>query len=159
MSGKIKVLICDDHPLFRAGVKAMLGQESWIQVVGEARDGREAVEQALSLRPDIVLMDLNMPGMNSLLATRQIMEARAEIRVLMLSMYDDEEIVMGCLEAGASGYVQKDAQFSQLIHALEVVRGDGTYLSPSVFKKLSPRHAKQLPERLQPRSSRKQRGA
>lgn len=134
---QVRVLICDDHELFRECVKAVLEQEAWIEIVGEARNGPEAVEKALRLSPQVVLMDLSMPGYSGLLATEKIKKARSKIRVLVLSMYDDEEIVVRCLNAGASGYVQKGAQFSQLVQALEVVEGGGIYLSPGVFKKLS----------------------
>ncbi len=137
MRHPVRVLICDDHELFREGVKAMLGQEPGVEIVGEARNGPEAVQKALRLSPDVVLMDLNMPGCNGLLATEKIKKTRSKIRVLMLSMYDDEEIVARCLNAGASGYVQKGAEFGQLMQAIEVVEGGGIYLSPGVFRKLS----------------------
>lgn len=149
MSNKVRVLICDDHELFRTSLGSLLEHESWIEIVGEARDGPESVAQALRLRPDVVLMDLNMPGFSGLTATQRIKKARPEIKVLVLSMYDEEEAVISSLQAGASGYVQKDSQFEQLIEAVRAVEKDTIYLSPAVFKKLARYYGKDLPAPLQ----------
>lgn len=145
MSEKVKLLICDDHRLFREGVRTVLGFEPWIDIIGEAVNGFDAVDQSLRLNPDMILMDLNMPGMGGLEATRQIKQAQPQVKVLVLSMYDEEEIVTSCLAAGASGYIQKDAPFSQLIRAIEVVQKGGTYLFPGFFKRSHKRKAKEYP--------------
>jgi two-component system response regulator NreC len=134
MSGRTRVLICDDHELFRDGLKAILRAESAIEVVGEARNGREALESALALRPDAVLMDMEMPELNGLEATRRIRHAEAAIQVLILTMYAEEELVARCIQAGAAGYVLKDVPAAQLVYAIQVVSRGGRYLSPEALK-------------------------
>jgi len=133
---KIRVFIADDHALFRDGLKAILRDEGDVEIVGEARDGREAVEGALRLKPDVVLMDVEMPDLGGFEATRRITEANRGIRVLILTMYQEEEVIARCLDAGASGYVLKDASASQLIHAIETVNRGGKYLSPAALQQV-----------------------
>jgi two-component system, NarL family, response regulator NreC len=133
---KIRILICDDHTLFREGLKAILAQEPSFEVVGEARDGKQAVEKAHRLAPDIVLMDIAMPELSGFDATRRIRRDSKSARVLVLTMYDEEELVARCLDAGASGYVLKDAPPSQLIYAIQEVSKGGEYLSPGPLKKI-----------------------
>jgi two-component system, NarL family, response regulator NreC len=128
--GVVRVLLCDDHALLREGLRAILGQQDWIEVVGEARDGREAVEAARRLRPDVVLMDIEMPELSGLEATARITRGNLAGRVLMLTLYDDEEVVARCLDAGAAGYVLKDGPSSELLHAIESVARGQSYLSP-----------------------------
>jgi two-component system response regulator NreC len=132
----VRVFIADDHALFRDGLKAILRDEGDIEIVGEGKDGREAVESALRLRPDVVLMDVEMPDLNGFEATRRITEANRSIRVLILTMYQEEEIIARCLDAGASGYVLKDASASQLVHAIETVHRGGKYLSPAALQQV-----------------------
>jgi two-component system response regulator NreC len=139
---KLKVFVCDDHTLFREGIKSILGKAPEIEIVGEARNGREAVEKVLRLRPDVVLMDVGLPDLSGLQATRRIKHAQKHIHVLMLSMYDEEEIIAGCLDAGASGYLVKDAALPQLLHAIEAVRKGGTYLGSGSLKKVLNQHRK-----------------
>jgi two-component system response regulator NreC len=134
VSARTRVLICDDHELFRDGIKALLGAEPGIEVVAEARNGREAVETALRLRPDAVLMDMEMPDLNGLEATRRIRRAESAIQVLILTMYAEEELVAQCLQAGAAGYVLKDVPVSQLVYAIQAVSRGGRYLSPEALK-------------------------
>jgi len=134
--GKIRVLICDDHTLFRAGLKAILGDDPMIEVVGEAADGRQAVQNALRLRPDIVLMDTSLPLMAGYEALRRITKVNRNIKILVLTMYSEEEIVGLSLNSGASGYILKDASAGQLIEAIHIVHEGGTYLSPRVAKHL-----------------------
>ena len=136
MSDKVRILICDDHALFREGIKALLAHEPSFEVVGEATDGREAVTMAATLRPDIILMDIAMPDLSGYEATRRIKQANKAARVLILTMYDDEDIIARCLDAGASGYVLKDTPAMQLIYAIQTVRKGGKYLSPEVMKKV-----------------------
>jgi two-component system response regulator NreC len=133
VSERVRVLICEDHALFREGLRALLSVEPKLEVVGEARDGNEAVQQAKSLRPDVILMDLEMPELNGLEATRRIRRAVPSSRVLVLTLDDDEEVVAQCLEAGASGYVLKEGPSSQLVYAIEAVQRGQRYLSPRVL--------------------------
>src|SRR5881296_1857614 len=117
MSKNASVVICDDHALFRAGIKSVLAEEPTIEVVGEAENGLKAVETVLALRPSVVLMDIEMPDLSGFEATRRIKQSEDSIKVLILTLYDDEQIVARCLDAGASGYVLKDVAPSQLIYA------------------------------------------
>jgi two-component system response regulator NreC len=136
VSSKIRILICDDHTLFVEGIKAMLRGEASLDIVGEARDGRQAVNLVKQLRPDVILMDVSMPDMNGFDATRRVRDFDPEVKVLMLTMHDEEELVARCLEAGAAGYIMKDAPASQLLYAIETVRKGERYLSPNVLKKV-----------------------
>jgi len=134
------VLLCDDHTLFREGIKAILRDEPSIEIVGEAEDGREAVIKAQELRPDVVLMDISMPYLNGFDATARILQANPKIRVLILTMYEEEEVITRCLAAGASGYVLKDAPRADLIHAVDAVKRGGQYLSSRALKKVVKEH-------------------
>jgi two-component system response regulator NreC len=134
------VLLCDDHTLFREGIKAILRDEPAIEIVGEAEDGRQAVDRAQELRPDVVLMDISMPDLNGFEATARILQANPKTRVLILTMYEEEEVITRCLTAGASGYVLKDAPRADLIHAIDVVKRGGQYLSSRALKKVVKQH-------------------
>jgi DNA-binding NarL/FixJ family response regulator len=136
MKGKITVLLCDDHTLFREGIKAILKDEPSIEIVGEAADGRQAVAKALHLHPDVVLMDIAMPDLSGFEATRLILRKNPKAKVLILTMYEEEEVINRCLAAGAAGYVLKDAPRAHLIHAIDVVRNGGQYLSSRALKKV-----------------------
>ena len=136
MEKKVRILVCDDHALFREGIKAILRNEPMFELVGEARNGRQALEMAASLNPDIVLMDIAMPDLSGYEATRRIKQERKHINVLMLTMYDEEELIARCLDAGASGYVLKDSPAGQLVYAIETVAKGGKYLSPEAIKKV-----------------------
>ncbi len=133
---KIRVLITDDHMLFRQGVRNLLSGESDIEVIGEAANAAESVAVAQQTRPDVVLMDIGMPGMSSFEATRQIRKNRIETRVLFLSMYDDEDYLSECVEIGAGGYVLKDSPADQLVTAIREVHRGGSYLSPRLLTRL-----------------------
>jgi two-component system response regulator NreC len=132
----IRVLIADDHTLFRAGLKALFASEEDIEVVGEAADGEEAVRKAIELRPEVVVMDLMMPKMNGIEATRRLRAELPEAKILVLSMYDDEEHVQLLLANGASGYMLKKATSDELIRALREVVAGGMPLDPSVAAKV-----------------------
>ena len=131
---KIRILICDDHTLFVEGIKALLRNETSLEIIGEARDGRQAVELVKQLKPDLLLMDISMPDMTGFDATQRVHEFNPSLKVLILTMHDDEELVARCLEAGAAGYIMKDAPASQLLYAIEAVQKGDTYLSPVVLK-------------------------
>ena len=131
-----KVLLVDDHPLFREGIRALLSAESDIEVVGEAADGKQAIELAEKLSPNIIVMDLVMPGMNGMQAAQQLHDKYPDIKVLILSMYDDDEYVCQILKAGASGYVLKRAASDDLLRAIREVEKGGSALHPTVAAKL-----------------------
>jgi len=133
---QIKVLLVDDHAILREGVHALLAREPDILVVGEAADGQEALEQVPRLKPDVVIMDIVMPRMNGLEATRLITERHPESRVLILSMYDDHEYVVQIIQAGASGYVLKRVVTEDLVRAIREVYAGESFLYPPIAAKL-----------------------
>ena len=128
---KIKVLIVDDHTLVRAGIRSLLSLVSDIDVVGEASDGKEALSKVGHLKPDVVLMDLAMPVMGGLEATRRLRRNFPGIKVLALTQYDDSEYVIPIIEAGASGFVTKMSAFSELAAAIQAAHKGESYLSSS----------------------------
>jgi len=140
----VRVVLCDDHALFRAGMKAILQEQPDVDVVGEAGDGQAALNEVERLRPDVVLMDIEMPRLNGFDATRRITQARKEVKVLILTMYAEEHLVARCLEAGASGYVLKDVPVSQLVYAIEAVARGERYLSPKAVETVLDDHGQRL---------------
>jgi len=128
---KIRVLIADDHTLLREGIRAMLSLVADVEVVGEAANGREAMEKVEQLAPDVVLMDLAMPIMGGLEATRRIRKQFPATKILALTQYDDSEYVVPVIEAGARGFVTKMAAFSELASAIQAVYKGDSFLSPS----------------------------
>jgi|SRR6266851_2924580 two-component system response regulator NreC len=142
MNEKIRVLICDDHTLFREGIKAILEGEHWIEIVGEANDGRQAVLEVTRLDPDVVLMDVSMPDLGGVEATHRILQTSRKTKILILTMYEEEEVIARCLDAGASGYILKDISRPHLIHAIEVVHSGGQYLSSRALKKVVNQYVK-----------------
>ena len=133
---KIRILLADDHTLFRQGVKNLLNTEPDLEIVGEVSNGGEAMEKAAEVRPDVVLMDIGMPGFSSFEATRQIKKNRPECKVLFLTMYDDEDYLVEGMEVGGSGYVLKDSAAAQLLGAIRDVHHGGSYLSPRMLAQL-----------------------
>jgi DNA-binding NarL/FixJ family response regulator len=131
---KIRILLADDHTLMRSGIRALLEDEPGLTVIGEAEDGRSAVAQACKLGPDLVIMDIAMPLLNGLEATRQIRQQCPHVRVLILSMHDNEEYIRQVLEAGAMGYILKDAAARELISAIRSVYRGEAVLSPAVTR-------------------------
>lgn len=129
---KITTLLVDDHTLIRQGVRVLLEAEEDIVVVGEAQDGRQAVEMVKKLHPDVVVMDIAMPQLNGLEATRQILDAAPATRVLILSAHSDEEYVERVTSLGAAGYVLKQSSLEDLAAAIRTARVGGTYVSPSI---------------------------
>ncbi|MCB5178754.1 response regulator [Streptomyces antimicrobicus] len=132
----IRVLIVDDQMMVREGFSVLLNAQADIEVVGEAVDGREAIAQVAALRPDVVLMDIRMPVLNGLEATREIVAADADAKVLVLTTFDLDEYVYQALRAGASGFLLKDASARQLAEGVRVVAAGEALLAPSVTKRL-----------------------
>ncbi len=129
---KTRVLLADDHAILRRGVRMMLEQESDIEVVGEAKTGKEALEEARINSPDIVVMDLSMPEMNGIEATRRIVDELVGVHVICLSMHRDSVYVREILKAGAKGYLVKDSEEDELLRAIRAVRRGEAFLSPAV---------------------------
>jgi DNA-binding NarL/FixJ family response regulator len=129
-----RVIIADDHQLVRAGIASLLGDLARVEVVGEASDGREAVTLVAQWRPDIVFLDVDMPGMSGLEALARIGEAQPGVRVVMLSMHDSEELVLAALKLGAAGFMLKDAAPEELAQAIRSVGQGGIWLSAAVSK-------------------------
>lgn len=136
MTPKIRILLADDHTLLRNGISALLEAEQDIVIVGEASDGREAVRLAGQLKPNVVLMDIAMPLLNGLEATRQIKHEHPDINVLVLTMYDNEEYFREMLEVGASGYIIKRAAATELVTAIRAVSNGEAVLSPAITRLL-----------------------
>lgn len=141
----IRVLVADDQPLMRAAFRMALRPEEDIQLVGEAADGVQAVEQARRLRPDVVLMDIRMPILDGVEATRVLSEEDRSIKVLILTTFDIDEYVMEALRAGASGFLLKDVRPEELVEAIRIVARGDALLGPSVTRRLLDRVATTLP--------------
>ncbi|HUP98957.1 MAG TPA: response regulator transcription factor [Aeromicrobium sp.] len=135
MNGMLRVLIVDDQDLFRAGFAMILDAQPDITVIGEAGDGAAAVAAAAELQPDVVLMDIRMPGMDGLAATERIC-ATTSAKVLVLTMFDVDEYVYGALRAGASGFILKDIRRDELAHAVRVVSAGESLLAPTITRRL-----------------------
>ena len=133
---KIRILLTDDHTLFRQGIKTLISAETDMEVVGEASNGGDSVTKAAETRPDVVLMDIGMQGLSSFEAARQIRRNRPETKILFLTMYDDEDYLVECMEVGAGGYVLKDSPATQLLSAIRDVNRGGSYLSPRMLSQL-----------------------
>jgi len=149
----IKCIVVDDHTLFRQGLRLLLESETDFRVVGEASDAIQALEQVRELRPDVVLMDIGMPGMSSFEAARLVEKHYPGTRLIFLTMYEDEEYLLQCLDVGASGYVLKDSPAPNLISAVREVHQGRKYLSPQVLDKLVDFHSGPVGSHGQARSS------
>jgi two-component system response regulator NreC len=132
----VRVLLAEDHTIVRKGLRSLLEGQPDIIVVGEAQDGREALEKTEQLSPDVVLIDIAMPLLNGIEATRRITQRFSDIKVLVLTMHDDQEYIRQVLQAGASGYVVKQAAPTELLSAIRAVRNGGSYLSPTISKRV-----------------------
>ncbi|MDD5191252.1 MAG: response regulator transcription factor [Dehalococcoidales bacterium] len=128
---KIKILVVDDHAVLRDGIRALLSLHDDIQIVGEASEGKEAIEKVRELEPDVVIMDIAMPGMDGLEATRRIRKKNKDVKVLVLSQYDNREYILSCIKAGTSGYIPKRALGSELVTAIRAVQKGDSFLYPS----------------------------
>jgi DNA-binding NarL/FixJ family response regulator len=144
----IRVLLVDDHPVLRDGLKSLLNRESDIEVVGDAGDGREAIALTQELKPDIVVTDIAMPGLNGIESVRALRQEHPHLKIVILSMYANQEYVIQALQAGANGYVVKQADASEVLSAIRAVMVDGAYLSPSISKHLIDDYLTQNPKDL-----------
>jgi DNA-binding NarL/FixJ family response regulator len=139
----VRVLVVDDDDLMRAGLRAVLSSDPTIDVVGEAADGREAVRLTRQLRPDVVLMDVRMPNLDGIAATRELLAGSPQTRVLILTTFEDDDYVFGALAAGASGFLLKRSRPEQLIDAIHTIAAGDSLLSPSVTRTVINRMARQ----------------
>lgn len=133
---RIRVLIADDHPMVRSGVRALLASVANIEVVGEAADGEETCARALELQPDLILMDLHMPGLNGIEATRRILQASPHIGVLVLTMLEDDDSVFAAMRAGARGYLLKGADQDEVLRAITAAAHGEAIFSPQVAQRM-----------------------
>jgi DNA-binding NarL/FixJ family response regulator len=132
----LRILIAEDHPLFRKGVISLLSSVPDFEVIGEAKTGEEAVARAADLQPDVILMDLQMPEVNGIEATRRILQQSPNIRILMVTLFEDEDSVFMALRAGARGYVLKDADEEEMVHAIRAVGKGEAIFSPNVATRM-----------------------
>jgi DNA-binding NarL/FixJ family response regulator len=142
----LKILLADDHKLLREGLKSLIAEQRNMTVIAETEDGRSAVQLAARLMPDIIIMDISMPGLNGIEATRQIFDANPGAKIIALSMHLESRMVFEMLKAGAKGYLLKDCAFEEVIHAIETVASKGTYLSPRIADMVLKDYVNQTPE-------------
>jgi two-component system response regulator NreC len=143
-----RILIADDHNVLRAGLAALLAAQEGFEVVGEVADGRSAVELARTLEPDLLLLDISMPGLDGIAATREVRRATPAVKVLILTMHEDEALLREAVEAGASGYVVKRAAESELVNAINAAMRGELYVHPAMTRRLFVRGAAQPRPRL-----------
>jgi DNA-binding NarL/FixJ family response regulator len=132
----VRVLIVDDHPVFRFGLRTLLKADPYLQVVGEAMTGEEAIAQVALLSPDVVLMDLNLPGMNGIEAVQRILAKDSRVHILVLTMFDDDDSVFAAMRAGAHGYLLKGAEAAETLQAIQVVGSGEAIFSPTIAQRL-----------------------
>ena len=137
MPRTFRILIADDHAVVRQGLKLLINSQPDMTVVGEAADGAAVIQQAAAVEPDIVVMDLSMPGMNGLVATRVLKEARRSVAIVALTRHDDETFLQEVLRAGASGYVLKQSNPVEFLQAIRAVAAGGVYLDPAVTSRVA----------------------
>jgi DNA-binding NarL/FixJ family response regulator len=142
----IRILLADDHKMMREGFRALIEKQSGMTVIAEAGDGQSAVNLATKLKPDIVIMDIAMPGINGIAATRQIVAAGAGSKIIALSIHSERRFVREMTKAGASGYVLKDCAFEEMIHAIRTVAAGGVYLSSEIPATVLKDPAQQCPK-------------
>jgi len=144
---KVRILLADDHTVMRAGLRALLERQPNLEVVGEAEDGRQTVELASSHVPDVVVMDIAMPNLNGVEATRRMVSKQPTISVVILSMYSDESYVMRALAAGARAYLLKDSAVTDLIRAIEAVSRGKSFFSPKISRILAEEYVRALKQK------------
>lgn len=137
MTDVLSVLIADDHPVFRSGLSALLATESRIEVIAEADNGRRAIELAEALQPDVVVMDLHMPEIDGVAATRAITQSSPHVAVLVVTMFDDDDSVFAAMRAGARGYLLKGSNQSELLRAVHVIGSGGAVFGPAIAAKVT----------------------
>jgi DNA-binding NarL/FixJ family response regulator len=142
-SARVRVLLVDDDDLMRAGLRAVLSSDATIEVVGEAADGRAAVEKARTLRPDVVLMDVRMPELDGIAATRETLASAPEVKVAVLTTFEQDDYIFGALSAGASGFLLKRTKPEELIAGIHTIAAGDSLLSPSVTRRVIERMAGQ----------------
>jgi DNA-binding NarL/FixJ family response regulator len=143
----LSILIADDHPLFRRGMRSLLGSIPDFSVVGEASTGEETIRLAAELQPDVILMDLQMPGGNGLAATRIILESNPDIRILVVTLFEDDDSVFAALRAGARGYVLKDSRDEEMVRAIRAVGNREAIFSPEIATRVLGNFSSNLPAR------------
>ena len=143
----IRILLADDHTLIRRGLRALLERQNGFAVVAEAADGRQAVEAAAAVSPDVAVIDIGMPNMNGIEAARRITEKRPETAVVILSMHADESYVLRALKSGARGYLLKDSPEEDLINAIRAVHNGKAFFSPEISKMLAEDYMRQMRQR------------
>jgi two-component system nitrate/nitrite response regulator NarL len=143
-SKKIRIILADDHPIVRTGIKNALADQKNIKVVGEASNGIQALKKAKELSPDIVLMDISMPGMGGLEAAQRLRATLPKVKVLVFTMHDNKEYVLEIIRSGASGYVLKDTSTLELVRAIETVYRGGTFFSSKVSQFLLDQYVKKV---------------
>lgn len=144
---KLRILLADDHTVMRTGLRALLERQSNIEVVGESEDGRQTIELVASLRPDVVVMDVTMPGLNGIEATKSVVSQHPTTAVVILSMHVDESYVMRALKAGARGYLLKDSAPADLISAIQAVSQNKSFFSPKVSRILAEDYVRVLKQK------------
>ncbi|HKP10266.1 MAG TPA: response regulator transcription factor, partial [Gaiella sp.] len=142
----IRVLLVDDDALMRAGLEAIFSSDRAVEVVGEAVDGREALARARELRPDVVLMDVRMPALDGIAATREIVASLPDARVVILTTFEDDEYIFGALTAGASGFLLKDVPPEQLVAGIRAVASGDALLAPSVTRRVIEEFVRRPPD-------------
>jgi len=142
----IKIILADDHKIIREGLRNLLEKQIDMEVVAEAENGRTAVQMAQELKPNVVIMDIAMPDLNGIEATRQIIAEVPSVKVIALSMHSNKQFVVEILKAGASGYLLKDCAFEELVRAVHVVVSNQTYLSPQIANIITKDYLGHLPE-------------
>ena len=130
----IRIVLVDDHTVLRDGLKSLLNYEPGLEVIGDASDGREAIKLTDTLKPDIIITDISMPGMNGIESVRAIRQNHPHLKIIILSMHAGQEYVIQALQAGANGYVVKQADASEVLTAIRAVMAGGAYLSPTISK-------------------------
>jgi len=143
---KIKILLVDDHVLLREGIRALIDVQDDMEIVGEAAEGKEAINKTLELKPDVVVMDIAMNGMDGLEATRRITKKHPKVKVLVLTQYDNREYILSTIKAGAVGYVPKRALGAELISAIRAVHGGDSFLYPTAATAIIQDYLKQANE-------------
>ncbi|MFL6010030.1 MAG: response regulator [Rubrobacteraceae bacterium] len=153
MDARIRILVADDHPMLREGLVAVLGTQPDFEVVGEAADGSEAVRLAETLRPDVILLDLEMPGVDGVAALEELRDAGSTSRAIVFTAYDTDQRILGALRAGARGYLLKGASRTEIFDAIRTVHAGGSLLEPGVTTRLLDqlRENSELREPLTPR--------